>query len=379
MATSVFVMAHRPYDKPDDPAYRTLFVGSAGKEDIEKGCLRDDRGEDNISDLTPYFSELTGIYWLFKNYKGQENIGACDYRRYFCDRALRVLSGERLDQLLDEYDLITSKNIRTEISYRDSYARAHNVADLDAVGETIARLYPDYSRAFEEVMNGRDQYFGNLFCMPRPLFDEYCQWMFTILLETMPAIDMTGYNAYQQRVYGFLTENLPMVFIRARGLKNYESNIVCTGEKAETREVLLAVRELLLEKRTAKAKSMLQEILKERPEVALPTSDPRASLELTKQILFIKDHQEQTGADSYFARENDLKALIDHYKECYLALSHLSDHEEVGADLTKRLIDDGFDLFEANVILSNDPSERFGREKLDPSNIIKGIGAICRK
>ena len=349
MSTTVFVMAHKAYSEPDDPTYRTVFVGAKGKPDILPGCLRDDAGEDNISDLNPYFSELTGIYWVWKNYTGQENIGVCHYRRYFSDDSLEKLTSAQYDEILEKYDLITSKNIPTEISYRDSFARAHNVADLDAVGDTIKRIYPEYGMAFDEVMAGHDQYFGNLFVMPRRLFDEYCEWMFTILTETMPAIDMTGYNAYQQRVYG----------------------------KAETTEVVLAITELLHQKKTHEAKEMLTQILKVRPEVALITSDLSGNIEFTKQILFIKDHDESECKDNFFTREYDLTALMNFYKEAFIALSHLSRGEDVEESERKYLKDNGFDLFAANVILSNDPSERFGRESLDRNTVMQRINEVC--
>lgn len=377
MATTVFVMAHKFFVQSQDPTFKTVFVGANGKPDIIPGCLRDDAGDDNISDLNAYFSELTGIYWVWKNYPGQENIGVCHYRRYFSDDSLNKLTSPQLDKILEKYDLITSKDIPTEPTYRESFARAHNVADLDAVGDTIKRIYPEYGMSFDEVMAGHDQYFGNLFVMPRKLFDEYCEWMFTILMETMPAIDMTGYNAYQQRVYGFLTENLPLVYIKARRLRNYESQVVYTSEKAETSEVILAMTELLHQKKTHEAKEMLTQIISLRPEVALVTSDLRGNVEFTKQILFIKDHDEQAGKDNFFTQEYDLQKLIDHIKECFLALSHLSNGDTIGDSEKKHLKDTGFDMFAANVIMSNDPSERFGRKPLDREKVAHRIGEVC--
>lgn len=379
MSTTIFVMAHRPYAAPADPTFKTVFVGAKGKEDIVPGCLRDDDGDDNISDLNAYFSELTGIYWVWKNYKGQENIGICHYRRFFTDDRLEKLTSSQFDAILKDYDLITSKNIKTDITYRQTFARAHNIADLDAVGDVIKRIYPEYGAAFDEVMAGHDQYFGNIFVMNRQLYDEYCEWMFTILMEAMPSIDMTGYNAYQQRVYGFLTENLPLVYIKARGLKNYECQVAYTGEKSETKELILATTELLKEKRTHEANEFFKKILQVSPEVALVTSDLKGDVEFTKQILFIKDHDEAAGKHNFFTEEYNLRKLIDYYKECYLALSDISTGRTVDEEKCAYLKDSGFDLFAANVILSNDPSGRFSRKPLDEKKIALNIGSVCNK
>ena len=45
--------------------------GSLSKDDIlwmKKNTIGDDTG-DNISELNRYYCELTGIYWIYKNYK----------------------------------------------------------------------------------------------------------------------------------------------------------------------------------------------------------------------------------------------------------------------------------------------------------------------
>ena len=71
MTCTIVVATHKPYRMPPDPCYLPLHVGKAGKE--EMGFAGDDTGE-NISRKNPYYCELTGLYWLWKNvhtdYKG---------------------------------------------------------------------------------------------------------------------------------------------------------------------------------------------------------------------------------------------------------------------------------------------------------------------
>ena len=59
-------MTHKKFNKPSGDMYVPLHVGSAISKDL--GYLRDD-SLDNISDLNPYFGELTGYYWLWKTVK----------------------------------------------------------------------------------------------------------------------------------------------------------------------------------------------------------------------------------------------------------------------------------------------------------------------
>ena len=67
MKTRFFVITHKKIDNKwpsTDSMYIPLQVGAG--EDIN-GYIRDNTG-DNISVFNPYFCELTGLYWLWKNY-----------------------------------------------------------------------------------------------------------------------------------------------------------------------------------------------------------------------------------------------------------------------------------------------------------------------
>lgn len=75
----IIVAAHKPYEMPDDEVYLPVYVGAMGKTDV--GYQRDDEGE-NISILNPYFCELTGLYWAWKNLS-EDYIGLVHYRRLF--------------------------------------------------------------------------------------------------------------------------------------------------------------------------------------------------------------------------------------------------------------------------------------------------------
>lgn len=61
LKSKMFVMTHKRFPHPEMEGFFPLQVGSALREDM--GYIRDDTG-DNISDLNPYYSELTGQYWL---------------------------------------------------------------------------------------------------------------------------------------------------------------------------------------------------------------------------------------------------------------------------------------------------------------------------
>jgi hypothetical protein len=82
----IAVAAHKPYWIPADDIYLPMQVGSLGQTAFE-GCVRDDSGE-QISGKNASYSELTGLYWLWKN-TAADYIGITHYRRHFAHGACR--------------------------------------------------------------------------------------------------------------------------------------------------------------------------------------------------------------------------------------------------------------------------------------------------
>ena len=65
----------------------------------------------------------------------------------------------------------------------------------------------------------------NMFVMRRDLFDQYCEWMFSILEEIENRVDISGYDAYEARIYGFVSEILLDVWIEANKINYKEQNV----------------------------------------------------------------------------------------------------------------------------------------------------------
>lgn len=100
----IIVAAHKPYTMPDDEMYLPVHVGAAGKESI--GYQRDDEGE-NISSLNPYFCELTGLYWAWKNLN-EDYIGLVHYRRHFAMNG-KTMEYEQLKPYLGKIKIFIPK------------------------------------------------------------------------------------------------------------------------------------------------------------------------------------------------------------------------------------------------------------------------------
>lgn len=76
--------------------YVPLQVGTAINSLL--GYLRDDTG-DNISALNGYYSELTGLYWIWKNVHNINYVGTCHYRRFLIDENEHIMSEKQYEQI----------------------------------------------------------------------------------------------------------------------------------------------------------------------------------------------------------------------------------------------------------------------------------------
>ena len=232
MNIKILVATHKKYWMPKDEVYLPIHVGKKGKVDL--GYVGDDTG-DNISIKNPNYCELTGLYWAWKN-MDCEHIGLCHYRRYFAHKSesnklenkrQAILTKVDYEQLLQKYDVILPKKRNYYIETVDSqYEHAHNKRDLDEVENIIKEKYPAYIKAFEKVMNSRKLYIYNMFAMKKSLFDEYCAWLFDILFTLENRIDISDYDKYNSRVFGFLSERLFNVWLEKKSLKVKTINVV---------------------------------------------------------------------------------------------------------------------------------------------------------
>ncbi|MGO5069840.1 DUF4422 domain-containing protein [Roseburia faecis] len=209
MNTKIFVMTHKKIEAISDQMYIPLQVGSEGKEDY--GYIRDNTG-DNISAKNLNYCELTGIYWLWKNMEC-EVIGVCHYRRFFI-REERLLSREEIEKQIEKTPIIVpnSRYVGCKDAYLQ-YTEKHNEKDMQICREVINEKYPEYIDAFNYVMHTMLMSIGNMWITQKAIFDRYCSWLFDILFEVEKRIDLTGYNDYQRRVMGFLSERLFRVWL----------------------------------------------------------------------------------------------------------------------------------------------------------------------
>ena len=219
-------------------------MGAAGKKDIldlgtiylKEGrafgetLMRDDIDE-NISEKNDRYCELTALYWAWKNLKDAEVVGLVHYRRYFTEKSalfrhghdpLRcVLTDGELTALLDQYDiLVPRKRIYGIETLYSHYDHTLNGYELDAAGEIVREMYPEYGPLIEKVFHRRWGYMFNMAIWRREDLDDYCLWLFHILFALEKRLTDEGYmdtlSAFERRLYGRVSEILFNVWVEKK-------------------------------------------------------------------------------------------------------------------------------------------------------------------
>ena len=230
----IIIATHKKYEMPKSNIYIPVQVGANNKETIEN-YQRDDNGE-NISNKNPYYCELTGLYWAWKNLNA-DYIGLSHYRRHFSTkkrlpkdvrgRIDSVLNENEVENILNHTDIILPKKRKYYIENLYShYQHSLYIEPLDETKKIIEEKYPQYLEEFEKLHNRTSAHMFNMFIMKKELLDQYCTWLFDILSELEKRIDITKYDAFHARFFGRVSELLLDVWINTNNLKYKEVKVI---------------------------------------------------------------------------------------------------------------------------------------------------------
>ena len=233
----LYVATHKSYNQvQDQDLYIPILVG-ANKNIGEKNYLRDNQGDNNISDRNFTFCELTGLYWIWKNSK-DDIVGLCHYRRYFGKnkrffKQNSILTKNDILKQLNDYDVILpSKGMNEYNGYTAEafFNKNHDHKVWEMCRQIISENNKDYLDAFNWFSKEKTGYCYNMFIMSREMMDEYCSWLFPILFELDKKIDYSRYDSYNTRMIGFVAERLINVWVHKKQLTVKEFTVFSTEE-----------------------------------------------------------------------------------------------------------------------------------------------------
>lgn len=209
--------------------------------DHRKGItmLGDNTG-DNISNKRMSFCELTVQYWAWKNVDA-DYYGLCHYRRYlsFDNKEYKAsknehdngcisvdyltdavkkkfkLDDQSIQEMTDHYDVIACMPIdspKSNLQAMKDSPDYHNIEDMYEAIKIIHEKYPYMDSIVHEYMNSKEVRLYNCWIMRKNIFEEYSQWLFSILFELEKRIDMSTYGLQKYRTPGTIGERLFGIF-----------------------------------------------------------------------------------------------------------------------------------------------------------------------
>lgn len=173
--------------------------------------------EDNINHLNAFYSELTTMYYVWKNRKQSQLVGFCHYCRMFSEH-INVEPGQCQVLAINH-----SSNVFGLYKY------AHNYQDFYDVVDILNRKYGENNIYSNYMLKGNVFIPYCCFIMYYGDFDELAEWLFDILFawdnENGLNLDPLKYQEkaerdfrydnidYQRRAVAFLAERLISCYI----------------------------------------------------------------------------------------------------------------------------------------------------------------------
>lgn len=246
----IFICAHKMFNKQVlNESYKILSVGK-NNELYGDNIIRDDVGI-SCYDLSNFYSELSGYYWIWKNYKIKDYIGFCQYRRFF-DFMDDI---PNMNEIFKEYDIILPSKEHFGCSIYNQYKQSHNIDDLNEIIEILQNK----AISVDILMSDNNMYCFNMFIMKKELFYEYCEFIFGICQKYLQKHNIQNMEdvkkmmdenkekyyknfypsndfRYQCRIGGFLAERLMNIWVRHKKLKVKEYNVITIENKYQEKK-----------------------------------------------------------------------------------------------------------------------------------------------
>lgn len=228
MRPRIYIATHKPFFCPQDEMYVPVLAGKSIRSGMCDEYLGDNSG-DNISHLNKTLCELTVLYWVWKN-TTDKIVGINHYRRYFSPKKISTSvygyinkNGDLLKKSMlgiaaqDDFQEFKYNNVdMITVSHTDlgsatvesNYAEHHNIEDWALLRDVLKEKHSDYLYFFDFFSKQSRMSTLNMFIAKRSVLDDYCFWLFSVMMEMAKMPFYRNYDPYQSRVLGFLAERL---------------------------------------------------------------------------------------------------------------------------------------------------------------------------
>ena len=171
--------------------------------------VTDSGGGSSITHLNPFFGELSGLYWIWKNYQFDEDdiIGFAHYNKVLdiSSRKLeKLLSDNKAQWIVRDPIKLKKHSYEADIKVLESVLRE----DFDTYYSVWQDLY--YPTGESKTINC---YYCQMFYTTVDEFNNYCEFLFGVLLKVYEKIGEVDREPYHKRYCAFLGERLLSVYL----------------------------------------------------------------------------------------------------------------------------------------------------------------------
>jgi hypothetical protein len=231
---TMFGAAHRRDRMPAIPGVDWIFAGADGRDlGPDPPPWRDDTGA-QISARNAGWSEMTALYWLWRNARGIDAVGFCQYRRQFDFRpgpqaieretyldtpdqvqrhGAHFVDRATIDRHLAAGEIIVTRPMPLPTCNPEQYAIAHVADHYVAMIDHVLSARSEYAPQVVAQARDRRLYGCNMFVMPWSDFDRLCEFWFECLFALEARLPVTR-SGYHGRVFAFLSERIFDLHIR---------------------------------------------------------------------------------------------------------------------------------------------------------------------
>lgn len=173
----------------------------------------------NISDKNRDYSELTVTYWAWKN-RNADYMGICHYRRMI------LLTDTDIDNVIkNNIDAVLPLPFVCSPDASEQYGRYIKQEDFQVFMQIIEETMPQRLDNIRMILNGKILYNYNMLLAKKAVFNDYCDFMFTILQKMDEYYRDKNINR-NDRYLGYFGELLTSIFFV---LNSSELKIVHAG------------------------------------------------------------------------------------------------------------------------------------------------------
>ena len=229
----LFICTDRDFNLPSvDESYKIIKLNQPNLTISNTGWMYvyDDTKLQNITPKHYGYSELSAIYWVWKNLETKKYVGFNHYNKYF-----DIQNFDAIEKIFEQYNIIVPVAVNLDKTVQDQYDFYHNIDDLLLIEEILKKEYPDYTEDYDKFIKNSNLLLpSNMFIMKREDYEKYCEFLFNILfkfdekrkIETEEDIfniyknisettenENLKFFEYQSKVHSFLGERLFTLYI----------------------------------------------------------------------------------------------------------------------------------------------------------------------